>query len=577
MTRLYPDVDLDKPQLRIGIMTNGWFVPGWVGSILEQINSSGFANIRLLIINTENRAGEAVSPRSAWAKLLRLCSGKVNIRRLLTNYRHLAWQIYYQREQARVNVSGVFSQVDIREICAVESFDVIEVNPIRKKFVHRFTDSDLQRVKERDLDVILRFGFNILRGPILSVPKYGVWSYHHGDNDEYRGGPAGFWEMYERNPLTGAILQILTEELDGGKVIYRTYGATNCFGSVLLNRLPQYRKAQAFVLRCLRALYIGGCAALPAEVARPYARKLYRTPSNLEMALWYVRGLLTTYRMRIPKVLGIENDHWFLAFRMGSAFDLGKDLSGFRRIQAPKGRFWADPHVIMKDNLFHVFFEDYDYRKKRGRISHLTIDRLGNVSDPGVVLEEGYHLSYPYVFHWDGAFYLVPEMGGTRTVSLYKAVDFPTSWAFVGNLLEDIHAVDATIMRHEGVWYLYAGVSEWGGSASEELFLFVADDLMGPWMPHKKNPVKSDVRGARPAGRLFVHEGRLFRPAQDCSRGYGFGIRIFEVTKISKTEYEEREVDFIAPNWMPRIFGCHTLSFAENLTVLDGKTMAWNP
>src|SRR6185312_10383200 len=78
-------------------------------------------------------------------------------------------------------------------------------------------------IRAYDLDVILRFGFGILRGEILTTPRYGVWSFHHGDELRYRGGPPCFWEIYRGDPVTGAILQRLTEKLDAGIVLRKGY------------------------------------------------------------------------------------------------------------------------------------------------------------------------------------------------------------------------------------------------------------------------------------------------------------------------------------------------------------------
>ena len=81
--------------------------------------------------------------------------------------------------------------------------------------------------------------------------------------------------MYERNPLTGTILQVLTEELTGGRVIYRTYGATRSFESLLVNRYLPYRKAIPFVARCLRRVYEHGPAGLRPEAEAPaHTRRL---------------------------------------------------------------------------------------------------------------------------------------------------------------------------------------------------------------------------------------------------------------------------------------------------------------
>jgi methionyl-tRNA formyltransferase len=102
----------------------------------------------------------------------------------------------------------------------------IEVEPMGKKFIHKFPPDALEKIRGKELDVILRFGFNILSGEILTVARYGVWSYHHGDNEFYRGGPPHFWELVEKSPLSGVILQVLTEELDSGLVLCKSLFST---------------------------------------------------------------------------------------------------------------------------------------------------------------------------------------------------------------------------------------------------------------------------------------------------------------------------------------------------------------
>ena len=81
----------------------------------------------------------------------------------------------------------------------------------------------------------------------------------------------------------------------------------------------------------------------------------------------------------------------------------------------------------------------------------------------------------------------------------------------------------------------------------------------------------SDVRRARPAGGIFPHQGRLYRPAQDCSGGYGYGLRIHEILTFNPTEYAEREVARVEPNWDKSICGVHQFSHASRLTVIDFK------
>jgi len=46
--------------------------------------------------------------------------------------------------------------------------------PIQKKFVDRFEESDIEQIKDANLDVILRFGFRVIKGEILNCAKHGV-------------------------------------------------------------------------------------------------------------------------------------------------------------------------------------------------------------------------------------------------------------------------------------------------------------------------------------------------------------------------------------------------------------------
>src|SRR4030095_17246901 len=129
----------------------------------------------------------------------------------------------------------------------------MNVQPAMTKYSDTIAGEDIETIGNHQIDVALAFGFRILKGDILTVPRYGVWSYHHGDNLVNRGGPAGFWEVMEGSPVTGSILQVLTEELDGGRVIYRSHAHTDQH-SVRRNRANYYWKSSAFLLRKLRDL-----------------------------------------------------------------------------------------------------------------------------------------------------------------------------------------------------------------------------------------------------------------------------------------------------------------------------------
>jgi hypothetical protein len=501
-------------------------------------------------------------------KLKRVLSAK------LAGLGTLLWDRYVRSDERRnPDFATPFQPTEVHSLLA--SARAIEIVPLRNGLLRRFNEADIAAIKRDSLDVIVRFGFNSLSGEILSAARYGVWSYHHGDNNKYRGGPAGFWEMYERNPLTGTVLQVLSNETRGARVIYRTYGATQTFQSLAENRYWLYKKAIPFLTRCLRRVYEHGPAAISAEAKAPvYTHQLYRTPRNRYMLRFLMRIKWMYLVDGIQNRLKVQRDHWFLAVARGVV--PGQQLAGkVLPLHPPQGRFWADPMIVSRNGQPFMFFEDYDYGLRRARISVVELDANGLAGAPRTALQADYHLSYPFVFEWRGEHFMIPETADVKAVRLYRAVEFPTRWDYVQDLLTDIQAVDSTLCEHEGRWYLFTGVSEAGGSTWDELFLFVADTPLGPWAPHPMNPIVSDVRSARPGGPLFRRDGVLYRPGQNSAKCYGHSLAVFEVTELTPDRYAERLAYRIEPDWLPNIYGCHTMTMANELMALDCKALKW--
>jgi hypothetical protein len=110
------------------------------------------------------------------------------------------------------------------------------------------------------------------------------------------------------------------------------------------------------------------------------------------------------------------------------------------------------------------------------------------------------------------------------------------------------------------------------------MHVFYADSPLGPWTPHPRNPVVSDVRHARPAGRLFRYRGGWYRPAQDCAEGYGRRLAIQRITYLDTRRYAEVPAATLSGHWRPGIAGVHTVNAAGGLTVIDVLLRRWqNP
>jgi hypothetical protein len=239
------------------------------------------------------------------------------------------------------------------------------------------------------------------------------------------------------------------------------------------------------------------------------------------------------------------------------------------------GGFLADPFGVVGPDGPVLLVEAYVPERRRGEIVALRPDR--GTSSPVRTGLDG-HLSYPCLIEDGGAIYCLPENAASGRVTLLRAERFPDRFEPAAVLLEDFAGVDCTPFRHEGRWWLLA--MDHRDQDVAKLFLFHADRLLGPWRPHRWNPVRCDLRNARPAGPPFLHEGQLYRPAQDCSRRYGGAVVLNRIDVLTTEWFHETAVARIEPDPAGRYSdGVHTLTpLGATRTLVDGKRVgarAW--
>lgn len=201
----------------------------------------------------------------------------------------------------------------------------------------------------------------------------------------------------------------------------------------------------------------------------------------------------------------------------------------------------ADPFMLRAEGRWHMFFEVMTWPTSKGEIAYAVSDDGVRWTYQHTVIAEPFHLSYPYVFEWENAYYMVPESAQAGAVRLYRATAFPTRWSLVTTLLEGPRLIDPSVFRHGNRWWLFAETSKHG--RHDTLRLYGADALIGPWREHPSSPiVEGDAQVARPAGRVLVQDDGLIRFAQNCRPRYGTEVRAFEITHLTPTHYSEREL-----------------------------------
>ncbi|MBK6719042.1 MAG: hypothetical protein IPG62_04030 [Sphingomonadales bacterium] len=247
-----------------------------------------------------------------------------------------------------------------------------------------------------------------------------------------------------------------------------------------------------------------------------------------------------------------------------------KALDDLRWMDERRDFFAADPFIIRKPGTaseYLIFYEHLSWRTNRGRIDCVDF-KDGQFGAVRVCLESPYHLSYPHVLLDEGQIAILPEHSASKDLSIYRVnergvADKKTT---IGRHLD---LVDSTLLFHGDRHWLFC--THAGAADKSELHIYHAETVFGPWRPHERNPVKTDLFDARPAGAFIRHGGELFRPAQDCRSHYGAGVVVNRVTRLTESEFVEEQVSEVRPKPGSRYdYGLHTISSAGEYTAIDG-------
>ena len=241
-------------------------------------------------------------------------------------------------------------------------------------------------------------------------------------------------------------------------------------------------------------------------------------------------------------------------------------------IAPPKDRFWADPFPVEYNNKIFIFLEQ-QIGSGNGTVGFIELYPDLQYSDYIPILEKPYHLSYPAVFNHKEEWYLVPESHDNKTIDLYKAAKFPTTWDHAITLINNIDANDSTLFFYDSTWWLFTSIGTKNSHANTNLSLFYSSVLLSNnWIPHPQNPVCKGLTNSRMAGNIICKNGKLFRPAQNCRQNYGKETNINEILELTKTKYKEKMIKTIKPENNYKAVCTHTINLTENFILRDIKT-----
>ena len=518
-------------KIRFGIICDGFQFPDWQAKCINYLLAEDDIELALLIRDSNEKSNQKES---------------------------FLWKLYdkfYVQKRSKslksTDLSTQFSKIPRLKFS------------LQKEDINK---ESLEKIKEYQLDFILNLNPQELTGPILEAAKFGMWSFHHGNLSINSIHSSCFWEIFNQNLITEASLIRLSS--DNSSVIILKQGClkTELFYPKNIDKI-HYESAKWPAKLC-HDIRNNHFENLESQSKKQSSSEV-NSPSNFQL-IWFFFIQLKILLKKAYKTLFIT-DYWNVGVAKApiqSFLNPEKPLEVEWFPKLPKNKFIADPFGFYYQNELHIIYEDFLFNERLGTTAALEF-KDGKYTDNGIVIKEDFHMSYPFTFEYEGEIYCIPETYQANQVRLYKAVEFPKKWQLDRVLIDNYAGIDNTLLKYGDYWWLFS-TDKFGGHNCN-LNIHFTKDLFGEWIAHPKNPVKTDIRSARPAGTIFSKDGYFFRPSMDYSEKVEGRIVINKIIKLTTTDYKEESIKTIDP-YSNTYFSdkIHTLSEAGNFTIIDG-------
>jgi hypothetical protein len=418
----------------------------------------------------------------------------------------------------------------------------------------------LERIREKNIDIFVMCSSINLQRDIQTLAKYGVLNFNYTRNHL-----AGFWEVLRKKDSTRFVIERICENMNDREVLFQGQIVTSNY--FLLNQANLYIKLFFYIKKILSDIaannvklyefesiqgYVPNDKEFNNRILFGYLFKLFFLKTNIKIVSWVLK----------------KHDRFSVGFKFCDWRNL--DFSEAQLIRNVPNHYLADPFVVSVDNRHYCFVEDYNIKISRGCISLYELTENGAISY-GEILNEPFHMSYPFVFIFQNKYYMVPETSKNKDIRIYEAEIFPYKWKFLKTIFSDIDAADTTIIEKDGLWWLFSNIDSLNnGDHGSELFIFYADNpLSDTWVSHPKNPIICNSLNARMGG--FIHdENAIFRVSQrQAFNIYGHSVNVNKVNKLTKTDYVEKHQFSIQPDFYSKLNGTHHLNSNGFVTVFD--------
>ncbi|MBW1615461.1 MAG: hypothetical protein JRJ49_02790 [Deltaproteobacteria bacterium] len=527
---------------KIGIFIASANCDQYLYEIIRKLSKSDHAELFFLLCKGSNK------PRNLFDKI----KSAIKTNPALSFFKAIAYIEY--------KILSIFS-ADVKKMKATYSIEefiknrIIGLNSI-------YSDADIDKIKSLNLDIILKGNaLSILKEKIINCAKDGVISFNYGR-------PAAFWEVCRQKSSTGFAIQILNKEINRGKVI--SIGNIQTQRSYTENLLFLYKESAPYMAKIILEYAVNN--KFPEKEKNTRLKGfILKTPSIIQSILYLFRTGTLFFLLAIERIILRKHKRWSVAYIKSDWHNA--NLKKGVKIKNPKNHFFADPFVITKNNRTICYLEDYSYKRKKGCITAVELIDQKNYKILGPVIEEPFHMSFPFLFEYKKELYMVPETIKANSIRLYKCVEFPLKWEYQKDIMSDVSVADTIIFEHNQKWRLLCNMNIAGLSDhSSALYAFYnKSPLADNWIACETNPLIYDSNIARNGGILNVRGGKLpirVRQKQDFN-AYGKSLTLAQITEISRSSFKEEEIGQIEPNFFDKIIGCHHIHSNGDYTVYD--------
>lgn len=439
-----------------------------------------------------------------------------------------------------------------KKIKTIKKINLKIENNSTHKISHYINDEDSKKIKKENLEVLINLTDFIILTKIKKIASKGIMGCIK-ENYNSNLSTQGFHSSYNDVEFMNIFIYLIQDNKHFLNIIDTGYYNPKKYW--LLNSSFLNEKTKIIFLKNIKLIL---CNQKISSTKKIRINNISFKNIKLTDLIFYIvkKYIFFIFQKK-------EKENWSLSL---STSKFGLSFKNCLNFIPPKKNFWADPFLFRFNTKKYVFFENYNYKEKKGFISYFDLKEPGKVFD---AIKKKYHLSYPFIFKHKKQILMIPETSQNKRIEIWKSKNFPKKWYLYKKIFIGSSFADCSILNYKNQLWLFANKSEDNFlDHNSELYIYkIEGNNFNKLIPHKQNPVICDSRSARNAGAVYKKNGKYYRPSQiNINKVYGYGLNINQIMELNINRYTEKNVTKFTP-FSNEIKNTHV----HHISILDDK------